>query len=107
MDAYIASIKKHKGLNPKSDSSEKMLIQLLDKLADPKFSKKAETCFLQLFTVEQYDGAYLITFLLKDSTYVNKNLATSFKHSVPRLLILNTILSEFPHYETELKKTNQ
>lgn len=62
---------------------------------------------MSLFTVEQYDGNFLITFILKDSTYTNKNLAASIKHSVPRLMIINQILSEFPKYETQLKKTNQ
>lgn len=94
-------------MNPKSDSSEKMLIHLLDRLADPKFSKRAETCFLQLFHVEQFDGTYLISFILKESSYINKNMATSFKHAVPRLQIINTILAEFPKYENDLKKTSQ
>ena len=87
VDAYILALQRYKHISPKSDISntEKMLVQLLDRLADPKFSQKAEQCFFQLFQVEQYDGNFLIGFLLKNSSFVNKNMATSFKHAVPRL----------------------
>jgi hypothetical protein len=109
VEAYISALQKNKQINPKSDTSntEKMLIHLLDKLADPKFSKRAEACFLSLFNVEQYDGNYLIQFIMKDSTYINKNMAASFKHAVPRLQIINCILAEFPKYENQLKKLSQ
>jgi hypothetical protein len=74
-------------MNPKSETSntEKMLIQLLDRLTDPKFSGKAEHCFFQLFTVEQYDGAFLLNFLFKPTSYINKNNAGNFRHIIPRL----------------------
>jgi hypothetical protein len=99
----------HKALNPKSDTSntEKMLIQLLDRLADTKFASKAESCFYSLLKSDQYDGTFLVNFLLKNSSYVNKNLSTSFKHQIPRLLILNTLITEFPLYENDLKKLSQ
>jgi hypothetical protein len=84
-----------------------MLILLADKFADAKFSKRAETCFLSLFEVEQFDGIYLVQFLLKDSTFLNKSMSTSFKHVVPRLGIINSILTEFPKFETQMKKLNQ
>ena len=84
-----------------------MLIQLLDRLADPKFSAKAEHCYFDLFPVEQYDGMFLLSFLLKTSSYVNKNMATSVKHMVPRLQILNTIIEKFSYYENDIKKLSQ
>lgn len=83
------------------------MISLLDRLADPKFASKAEHSFYELMTVEQIDGNFLIGFLLKATSYLNKNNATNFKHQIPRLSILNTILQEFPKYETQLKKTTQ
>lgn len=49
--------------------------------------------------VESYDANFLLSFLLKSQSYVNKNLATSFKHAVPRLSILNSILSDFAKYD--------
>jgi len=82
VESYIAALKRNKGINPKSDISntEKMLIQLLDRLADSKFSQKAEACYLHLFDIEQMDGIFLISFILKSTSYINKNMATSFKH---------------------------
>ncbi len=43
-ESYISSLQKNKSINPKTESSnfEKMLISLLDRLADPKFASKAE-----------------------------------------------------------------
>lgn len=40
VEAYIAGMQAHPGINPKLDTSntEKMLVQLLDRLADPKFA---------------------------------------------------------------------
>jgi hypothetical protein len=105
VEAYITGLNTHKGINPKLDISntEKMLIQLLDRLADPKFAAKAEHCFFDLLQVESQDGNFLLSFLLKNSSYINKNMSSSFKHLVPRLTIINTILTDFAKYE---KKTN-
>jgi len=109
VDEYIKALHTHKQLNPKSEisNSEKMLVQLLDRLADPKFAAKAEQCYFELFKVEQYDGQFLLGFLLKSSSYVNKNMATSVKHIVPRLQMLLGIVDKFPYYENELKKLTQ
>ena len=51
VDTYITCLQKHKQINHKSDMSntEKMLVQLLDRLADSKFRTRAEGCFLQFF----------------------------------------------------------
>jgi hypothetical protein len=106
-DAYVSSLQKNKTINPKQESSnfEKLLISLLDRLADPKFASKAEHSYFQLLNVEQIDGNFLIGFLLKATSYLNKNNATNFKHQIPRLSILNTLVNDFPKYETQLKKT--
>jgi len=106
VDEYTKALHAHKQLSPKSEISntEKMLVQLLDRLADPKFAAKAEQCYFELFKVEQYDGQFLLGFLLKSSSYVNKNMSTSVKHIVPRLQMLLTIVDKFPYYENDLKK---
>ena len=57
-----------------------MLTQLLDKLPDPKFSPKVEAAYLSFLEIEAMEGAFLISFLLKNSSFLNKKLATSFKH---------------------------
>jgi len=51
VDAYIQGLIKNKSINPKTDTSntEKMLIQLLDRLADLKYASRASQCFIQLF----------------------------------------------------------
>ena len=109
VEEYIKGLHNHKQHSPKNDVSntEKMLVQLLDRLADPKFTSKAEQCFFELFKVEQYDGQFLLAFLLKTSSYVNKNMSTSVKHMVPRLQILNTIIEKFTYYENDIKKLSQ
>ncbi len=108
-EAYISALQKHKNINPKQEASnfEKVLISLLDRLADPKFASKTEHCFFQLLNVEQIEGNFLIGFLLKPTSYVNKNNAVNFKHQIPRLTIINQLISEFPKYENQLKKTSQ
>ncbi len=100
-EAYVGALQKNKALNPKQEASntEKMLIQLLDRLSDPKYAAKAEQGFFQLFTVEQFDGTFLLSFLFKPSSYLNKSNQTNFRHLIPRLTLINTFLTDFPKYE--------
>ena len=72
-----------------------MLAQLLDKLADNKFRGKAEQAYLKFFGVESLDGNFLIVYLLKNNSYLNKKLSSSFKHLIPRLHIMLGILTDF------------
>lgn len=46
-ETYFNILQKHKNLNPKSEASnfEKVLISLLDRLADSKYASKTEHCF--------------------------------------------------------------
>ena len=94
-------------MNPKSEVSntEKMLIQLLDKFTDPKFQTKAEHCFLEFFQVDQIDGTFLVNFLFKTSSYINKNNATNFRHIIPRLTLVNTMLTEYDKYQKKVPET--
>ena len=50
-EAYASLLVKHKSMNPKAEVSylEKMLAQLLDKLADNKYSQKAENAYFRFF----------------------------------------------------------
>ena len=66
-----------------------MLTQLLDKLADARFKPKAEETYMRFFDVETIDGVFLISFLMKGSSFLNKKLASSFKHAIPRLQIIH------------------
>ena len=87
VDSYISALQRAKNVNPKTEVSntEKMLAQLLDKLADPKFKDKAEQLYLKFLTVDSIDGTFLISYLVKSSSFLNKKLAASSKHIVPRL----------------------
>lgn len=71
---------------------EKMLTNLLDKLADNKYRSKIETVYLKCFNVDQIEGIFLVNFLFKPSSYLNKKLATSFKHAIPRLNIVQHLI---------------
>lgn len=77
----------------------------MDKLPDSKFSPKVEAAYLRFFDVEALDGAFLIGFLLKNNSFLNKKLATSFKHQIPRLRIMNSIVTDFKKYESQKKIT--
>lgn len=78
---------------------EKMMANLLDRLADNKYRQKVEQVYLKFFTVDSLDGLFLANFLFKSNSYLNKKLATSFKHSIPRLNILLYLISNFDKYE--------
>ena len=60
-----------------------------------------------MFHVDQYDGNFLVNFLFKQSSYINKNNANNFRHIIPRLSLINTILADFDKYENQLKKISQ
>jgi len=83
-----------------------MLVQLLDKLADPKFRQRVEAAYFKLLNVPQFDFNYLVGFLCRTSSFLSKKVAISNKHVVPRLQMVNRILEEFQKHESA-KKTSQ
>jgi phage I-like protein len=53
-EAYAGFVAKNKSINPKAEISnmEKMLMHLLEKLADNKYTKKAEAAYLKFFAID-------------------------------------------------------
>jgi len=90
VSAYFDLVEKSNSIQPKQDASvfEKFLANLLDKLADSKASTKAVAAYKRMFKVKQLDCAFLLAFLFKPSSFVNKNGQASHKHLVPRLGIV-------------------
>ena len=80
-----------------------MLSTLLEKLADTKFRSKTEAAYLKFFGVEGLDGPYLINYLFKKNSFVNKNASSSFNHIVPRLQICLNVLENIKQYESKGK----
>ena len=58
---------------------------------------------MKLFKVEQIDCLFLLNFLFKRTSFLNKKFESSFKHIVPRFTIVLTILNDFQNYESQKK----
>ncbi len=55
--------------------------------------------------MDQIDGTFLVNFLFKTSSYINKNNATNFRHIIPRLTLVNTMLTEYDKYQKKVPET--
>lgn len=109
VSAYITLIEKSPGIQPKSDTSifETFLMNFLERLADLKTFPKVNESYTRLFKVQQLDCAYLIAFLLKPQSFINKKSLQSHKHLTPRFTIILGFLKAFSTYEDSKRITKQ
>lgn len=70
---YLDLVVSQPAINPKQDSTvlETFLVNLLEKLADTKACIKVQGVYKRLFTIQQLECTYLLTFLFKTTSFVN------------------------------------
>jgi hypothetical protein len=101
VDMYLNHLLKNQQINPKQDTStfEKFMMNLLEKLADAKTCPKMQKVYLKFLDLPQMETVYLLLFLFKPQSFMNKKSMTSHKHLTPRLEIILMFLKSFKDYE--------
>jgi hypothetical protein len=74
-----------------------MMAQLLVNIAEKKYESKVEKAFLAL--CQTFDFAYMAQYLFKNSSYTNKKLASSPKHIIPRIRLIENMVKELGKHQ--------